>query len=184
VALLSCGGKCLKAAKSLLVAGSAVLMFSPMFALAYCAGWDKQLPNYDPQYYSVSHEFARTKLVITGKVTGEKWLGEDGKEKPLQPPFQSNGQRPSGFDPYVGVEYAIEVQKVFKGPPSKRLALFSENSSGRYLMETGKTYVLFVSTQDFGEEIGVRLNVDNCGNSRPLEKAEDVLKQLQQHSGR
>jgi hypothetical protein len=40
-------------------------------ANAYCPGLDKLLPNYDPEYYSVSHEFKRTKYVISASVFGQ-----------------------------------------------------------------------------------------------------------------
>jgi hypothetical protein len=61
---------------------------------AYCLGNDKSLPSYDPKYYSVSREFRRSKYVVKARVLREIWLGYDGKEKPLQPPFQKGAPRP------------------------------------------------------------------------------------------
>ena len=156
----------------------------PSTARAYCVGWDKSLPNYDPRYYSVSHEFGRSKYVLEARVVRETWLGEDGKEKPLQPPFQNGGPRPWGFDPYIGAYYDVQVLRVFKGRPPGMLRLFSENSTARFWLAVGSTHVLFVSEGEFDKPggrslpVGRSLTIDTCGASQPLDKAGALLSKL------
>ena len=51
----------------------------PVGASAYCIGWDKSLPDYDPRYYSIEHEFNRAKYVVKVKVFGETFDRPVGK---------------------------------------------------------------------------------------------------------
>ena len=150
----------------------------PVMALAYCPGLDPSLPGYDPGYYSVQKELARSRYVIVGRVVAETWLGDDGKPKPLHPPFQGGGARPWGLDPYAGAVYEIKVLRVIKGRPGPKLALFSENSTARFSLDIGGEYLLFVSEGTFDDPIGRRLTIDTCGNSAPLASAKEVLKLL------
>jgi hypothetical protein len=152
-----------------------VASWAPGKANAYCLGLDKLLPNYDPEYYSVSHEFKRTKYVIAASVLSQTWVGEDGKETDLNPPFLNGSPSPRGFDPYLGAYYDVQVMRVFKGRPEPRLRLFSENSTGRFSLAVGAQYLLFVSDDTF-DVIGEQLSVDSCGNSAPIENAEIVLR--------
>ena len=160
---------------ALAVAGALGL---PRIVDAYCIGWDSSLPNYDPEYYSVAHEFARAKYVVTGRVLKETWLGEDGKPKPLQPPFQDGRLRPWGFDPYSGALYNIRIIHVFKGKPSNRLQLFSENSTARFWLDVGSEYLFFVTDEEFDKPIGSRLTIDTCGNSATMAKAGPTIQAI------
>ena len=126
----------------------------PANARAFCIGGDKTFPSYDPQYYSVDHEFRRATYVIKAKVIRETWLGDDGKEKALQPPFQNGGSRPWGFDPYLGAYYDVQVETPFKGKPPLDLRLFSENSTARFWFDVGSEHVLFVTEETFDQPIG------------------------------
>lgn len=158
-------------------------MILAFITLAYCPGLDPSLPGYAPGYYSVPNELKRSRYVVVGRVIGETWLGDDGKPKPLQPPFQGGSSRPLGFDPYAGALYEIKVIRMIKGRPVPRLALFSENSTARFWLEVGKEYLFFVSEETFDDPIGRRLTIDTCGNSAPLAAAKDVLKLLA-HTGK
>ncbi len=157
---------------------SAMILVMPVIALAYCPGSDSSLPGYDPDYYSVSKELARSQYVVVGRVVSETWLGDDGKPKPLQPPFQSGSPRPWGFDPYAGAVYEIKVLRVIKGRPGPKVALFSENSTARFWLEIGGEYLLFISEETFDDPIGRRLTIDTCGNSATVAAAKEVLKLL------
>jgi hypothetical protein len=151
----------------------------PTKASAFCIGWDKSLPNYDPEYYSVSHEFQRAKYVLKARVTRETWLGEDGLEKPLEPSLQNGRSKPGGFDSYIGAYYGIEISRAFKGKPPVDLILFSENSTARFWLDIGQEYLFFVTEDDFGQPIGSKLTIDTCGNSAVVEKAEPALKMVE-----
>jgi hypothetical protein len=66
-----------------------------------------------------------------------------------------------------GIEYAVQVEEVLRGAPTKTVKIFSENSSGRFPMRIGTTYLIFTY-----EDLN-RVRVDNCGNSgEAIEKAE------------
>jgi len=140
-------------------------------ALAYCVGWDKTLPNYDPRYYSVGHEFRRAEWVIKAKVLKEVWIGDDGKEKPLAPPFQNDAPRPWGFDPYSGAFYDLKIERSFKGHPPSVIRVFSENSTGRFWLHRGEEILAFVFTGAFEAPIGKQLTLDTCGNLESYPKA-------------
>lgn len=165
---------------ALLISGSA---FSG--ANAYCVGWDTSRPNYDPRYYSVSREFKRAKYIVDVRTVREVWLGEDGKPKPLKPPFQFGYPRPWGFDPYYGVIYTVEVVSAYKGDPPDWLRIFSENTNGRFWQKVGKRYILFLTERNFDNSgygqprLGSQLTVDNCGNSAWLPEARKLEKKLE-----
>ncbi|HET8611211.1 MAG TPA: hypothetical protein VFL92_00415 [Sphingomonas sp.] len=139
---------------------------------------DKNLPNYDPQYYTVQHEFRRAEYVVKAKVLKEIWLGEDGKPKPLQPPFQNGAPRPWGFDPYIGAFYDLQIEKVFKGEPPMRIRLFSENSTARFWLKVGSEQLLFITEDTFEQPVGRQLTMDICGNSEPFSMAQALLRQI------
>lgn len=144
----------------------------PSSAFAYCVGSEKTLPNYDPNYYSVGHEFHRSQYVVKAKVLKETWIGEDGKEKALQPPFQNGSPRPWGFDPYLGAFYNLQIETVFKGSPTSTLRVFSENSTARFWLDKGQEILAFISPEG---PIGERLTLDTCGNFRPFPKAKGIM---------
>ena len=156
------------------------LFLGPATARAYCIGWDKSMPNYDPNYYSVPHELLRSEYVVEVQVLRETWLGEDGKPKSLQPPFQSGAKKPWGFDPYLGAYYEVRIMKSFKGKAPATLRLFSEKSTARFWFDVGSKQVLFVSEEVFDQPVGRSLTVDTCGNSEPLSKAANLLAKLHQ----
>jgi len=160
------------------VLAAASLLWGPATARAYCIGWDKSLPNYDPLYYSVAHEFRRSEYVVEVKVLRETWLDEDGKPKPLEPPFQNGAKKPWGFDPYLGAYYDLRVLKSFKGDAPATLRVFSENTTARFWFDVGSKHVLFVSKETFNPPIGGSLTVDTCGNSQPLSKSAGLLATL------
>jgi hypothetical protein len=64
----------------------------------------------------------------------------------------------------------VRVQEIFKGEPTNSIVIFSENSSGRFSMTVGKTYVLFVYYESG------RFQVSNCGNSGLVSEKQDVIK--------
>lgn len=147
----------------------------PSSALAYCVGWDQTLPKYDPLYYSVEHEFGRSQYVVKAKVLRETWIGENGKVKPLQPPFQNGASRPWGFDSYAGAFYDLQVETVFKGRPPLKLRVFSENSTARFWLDKGREILAFVSSEMFDKPIGKQFTLDTCGNVSLFPKAKGIM---------
>jgi hypothetical protein len=143
----------------------AALSLVPSTAGAYCPGTDKSFPGYNPHYYSVAKEFERSKYVVVATMDRETWLGEDGKPKPLKGPFQYGAKRPWGFDPYAGAYYDLRVQRSFKGAAPSHLRLFSENSTARFWLTHGVSYLLFLSGARFDPPMRYQLTIDTCGNS-------------------
>jgi hypothetical protein len=162
-----------------LVVAAIVLAGSPTLARAYCVGADKTLPNFDPAYYSVSHEFERSRYVIEGRVLREVWIGDDGNPRPLKPPFQAGHSRPWGFDPYMGAYYDVQVVSAFKWKPPLVVRIFSENLTARFWLDLGREYLVFVSEGSFDKPIGKSLTVDACSKSGALSNSAASLGQLQ-----
>ena len=71
-----------------------------------------------------------------------------------------------------GTTYSVQVEEVLRGSPAKTVKLFPEYSSGRFPMQVGATYLIFVY-----EELD-RLKVDNCGNSGKLSEKAEALAAL------
>src|SRR6202007_3345568 len=88
-------------------------LLAPTDALAYCIGSDRAQPHFDPAYYTIGHEMGRSRFVVRARVIHEVWIGEDGKEKALTPPFQDGASRPWGFDPYLGAFYDLQVKTAY-----------------------------------------------------------------------
>ena len=145
---------------------------------AYCIGNDKSWPGYSPDYYSVAREYRRSDFVVQAHVLNEIWIGEDGKPKPLRPPFQNGARRPWGFDPYLGAFYTVRIDKVFRGKPPATLRLFSENSTARFLLTPGSDIVAFVSPEKFDAPIGRQWTLDTCGNLALLSGGRAVIRQI------
>jgi hypothetical protein len=99
---------------------------------------------------SIEQEFSQSVIVCVGRVISEKFT-------------------PESKDYFEGSTYRIAIQEVFRGSPKKPIQVFSENSSGRFPMTVGSSYLIFIH-----KELG-RLQVDNCGNSGELSKSANVL---------
>ena len=157
----------------------AALSFVASAVRAYCPGTDKTFPGYNPHYYSVAKEFERSKYVVVATTDRETWLGEDGKPKPLKGPFQFGAKRPWGFDLYAGAYYDVRVQRSLKGAAPTHLRLFSENSTARFWLKHGVSYLLFISGARFDPPMRYQLTVDTCGNSGTLTATRRTLRKVQ-----
>jgi len=91
-------------------------------------------------------EFFKSKFVVIGTVVSE----------------QTKNDR-EGF--LESTTYLIRVEKTLRGNPGSFLKTYSANDSGRFEMDKGQTYLLFVKPSEN------HLVVDNCGNSGPRSEA-------------
>lgn len=156
----------------------AIATFTPTQSHAYCIGADQTLPGSQADYYSVPKEFERAKFVVEAVVTKETWIDDDGKPKPLSPPYDSRENRPWGLAaPFMGAWYDVQVTMALKGTPPESLRLFSENSTGRFWLNTGEKYLLFVTEGTFDQPIDRALTLDTCGNS--ASDSPDLRRQLE-----
>jgi hypothetical protein len=101
---------------------------------------------------AVRADFKNAALVVIGRVTGERNISE-----------------PDDPQGYAWTIYTVEVLETFKGTPQRTIRLVSENTTARFPMDTGKTYLLFVSqfrvAEMAGQERLPQAYVDDCGNS-------------------
>lgn len=102
--------------------------------------------------YSVSAEFRRSESVLEGTVLSVRPLSTSGD--------------------LVRTRYEIAPHHVFKGHPSGLLRIYSENDSGRFPMDIGESYVLFIYRDDG------RARVDPCGNSVLVANASKTLTRI------
>jgi hypothetical protein len=128
-----------------------ILVAVPMAASAFCG---RGHPD-------VARELKDSRLVFVGKVLGATEWSHDG-----------------GFPD--GTLYSVEVTDLLKGAGPSLVTLYSENSSGRFPMETGASYVIFAYEGAFEFRTSPEFAVDNCGNSGSLAepRAQDVLAQV------
>ena len=85
---------------------------------------------------------------------------------------------PDSRDGYYlgGMNYRLQRLETLKGQPPGSFTVFNENSSGRFDMNTGASYLVFVYRQHG------RLRIDNCGNSAPLDSSGEALAVVQKLS--
>ena len=75
-----------------------------------------------------------------------------------------------GYDGWV---YRLRVRKVYRGPTQDFIEVYTENTSGRFPLDTGETYLLFAYTFE------KRFTITCGGNSAKLSEAGDALRQLE-----
>jgi hypothetical protein len=103
--------------------------------------------------YSTSAEYLRSEAVLVGSVLSERNMpGSDETDTP------------------GGTSYLVKVLETLRGTPGSTVEIFSENSSARFPMRIGTSYLLFLYRQQGS------LSADYCGNSGPVAKKADVLR--------
>lgn len=119
---------------------------------------------------SVTEEYQQAQFVVVGRATHERHVFSETD--------------PDEFDWTI---YDVEVVQTFKGAPPHTIQLLSENSSARFPMDAGKTYLLFISRMPMVEREGDETLpadfVDNCGNSEPMEAPDERLKAVSRLAG-
>jgi len=105
--------------------------------------------------YSVEAEYARSVAVVVAEVISQRNVADPGDDRS-----------------YGGVLYTLKVKESFRGSLLKTVDVFSENSSGRFPMQKGKAYILFLYA---GQG---RLSADNCGNSGLVSEKHEVMATL------
>ncbi|MGC4095728.1 MAG: hypothetical protein QM706_01315 [Nitrospira sp.] len=99
---------------------------------------------------SLEHEYKNAAMVFVGHVTSEDVT-------------------PESTNQLDGSTYTIHVEEALRGSRSKSVQIFSENTSGRFPMQVGATYLIFAH-----KELN-RLQIDNCGNSGLLSEKSKAL---------
>ena len=120
----------------------------PFDALAWCES-----------YPTVAEEFSHSFIVLVGKVVAEEKVNAAGE------------------DYFDGVNYKLTVSEVLRGENIKSITLFSENSSGRFPMTVGKSYLVFASVEHGLLPGYPVLAVSSCGNSGLLSESRPKLQE-------
>lgn len=147
----------------LLICFASALGATTANATCWQSGTGARATHWQP---SVSEEFQEARFVFVGRAMHER-----------------NVFSAADPDDYDWTIYDVEVVQAFKGKPPHMIRLLSENSSARFTMEPGKTYLLFVNHMPMderdGEETLPHDFVDNCGNSGVMEAAGEKIKTVE-----
>src|SRR5262245_2166851 len=107
--------------------------------------------------YSVEAEFRRSELVALASVVSERSVAADPQAGLLD-----------------GVLYTLHIEELFRGGQRRTVNVFSENSSGRFPMQKGTTYIVLLYQQ------GGRLSADYCGNSGVASEKRAVIAKVRE----
>jgi hypothetical protein len=111
---------------------------------------------------SVTAEIATSRSVVIGIVmTAKDITGDPGD--------------PGGITSTI---YTLKVTQVLSGRSRSQIRLVSDNTSSRFPMDVGKSYILFVQSK------GSELFVDSCGNSGALPEASSVVEKVRDAKSR
>ncbi len=99
---------------------------------------------------SLEQEFQGATMVFVGRVDSEEFTSESSN--------------------YLdGTTYTLHVEEMLRGSRQKTVRIFSENTSGRFPLQVGASYLIFAH-----KELD-RLQVDNCGNSGEVPERTEAL---------
>ena len=121
------------------------LLLHTLPAVAVC-------PKPDPK---VCGEFFKSDAVFVGTVLSERIDGGD-------------------YNSITGWTYGLRVERVFRGPSLKTIAVFTANDSARYLLELGRQYLLFASHEGGGQWV-----IGGCGNSGLLSDVKTKIREIE-----
>ena len=135
----------------------ALLGFSSKL-FAYCDGG---YPN-----ITVADEIKEANFVAIGKVTSRKIVVD-----PIEDP-----------EGYEAELFQVEIENVLYGTPPEYvvkgyLTLYNVNTSSRFNMDVGESYIMFVSEYWDG------FYINSCGNSGTVIKSKEVIKTIQKIVG-
>ena len=142
--------------QALLIGTALLVAASP--ANAFCMIIDRTYPKEgwttgEPRRMTVADEYRMSNYVLTGKVIGLRRVGAH-----------------DGF--FDATNYRVALVTPYKGKPPKTLTIYSSNTTARFDMDVGKTYLLFVN-RTWG-----RYDIDNCGWSDELSQSGPQLREL------
>jgi hypothetical protein len=125
------------------------------------------LPRDWKRHLGLENEFTNSKFVFVGQVVSSKQVIDR-----------------EGF--IQGTFYVVRMEESLKGNPPKAVEIYDENSSGRFQMKKRERYLLFAYEDTF-EGAGLRLAINNCGNSgtlRQIKKRLALLRELKKTLGK
>ncbi len=72
--------------------------------------------------------------------------------------------------------FILKLKNLYKGSFPPMVVSYSENSSGRFDMDTGETYLIF---SNYGDN---PITIDNCGNSDSKQNSHETLQKVMELS--
>lgn len=139
-----------------------MLCFSPRAAYGYC---------FQPSP-TVRCEFLNSDAVFFGTVLSVRVVPPGARPIPSVPIAFS------GIDGWV---YEFSVQRMFRGPHVRQIAVFTTNDDARVMLKEGETVLLFASNADdpsLTSEFNSQFEIVNCGNSSFGSKALAAIREL------
>lgn len=127
----------------------AKLLFGFVFACSQAHAWCDSHPG-------VAQEFKENRYVFVGKVESAKDLL-------------------NAHSMVEGTYYTLLVTENLKGHPELRIIVFSENTSARFPMDAGSSYLVFVDRERSEVTKTLEYVISNCGNSGPKQKSGKML---------
>jgi len=109
---------------------------------------------------TIAAEFARSEFVFVGKAVSETIIDR-------------------GLNGVGGTNYRVEVERALRGQPKHQITIFSENSSGRFPLDNGERYILFVGREVVEAFPRAVYTVSYCGHSGHLPESQHVLREVQ-----
>lgn len=104
-----------------------------------------------------NNEFFKSRFVVVGQVLSESTESDS-----------------DGF--VAASDYRVKILRTYRGSPQQILSIRSENDSGRFPMQRGEKYLLFVRVFDS------HFVINSCGNSGPLSEARDTMDAIKEIS--
>jgi hypothetical protein len=117
-----------------------ILSLLPLPGAAYCP----RIKIY------ANNEFFKSRFVVLGQVLSER----------IEPDSD-------GF--VAASDYRVKILGTYRGSPQQILSIRSENDSGRFPMQKGEKYLLFVRAFES------HWVIDSCGNSGPFSEAGNTI---------
>jgi len=133
-----------------------VLAATSLDAMAVC--FDENLVS--GYHVPLAKEIKSAYAIVVGTVQGKKDRLEDSSD-------------PDGITATI---YSVRTTRVIRGKVPALIDIRSENDSGRFWMDLGKEYLLFLSR----DKLNNTFFVDSCGNSGLLSKSGATLQLLDQ----
>ena len=118
----------------------------PLVANAYCES-----------HPTIKQETLESRSIVVAKVLSERFIMDI----------------PSDPEGVAATVYRLQVKRRLSGKIPKTVEVISENTSGRFPMDVGSTYLLFVSTSPAG------LFIDSCGHSDLISNSAETLRVIE-----
>jgi Carboxypeptidase regulatory-like domain len=127
-------------------------------------------------YSTVRCEFLNSDAVFVGTVLSVRVVPFDAEPTPPVP---------ISFTDINGWVYELSVQRMFRGPRTKTITVFTTNDDARVMLKKGETVLLFASDVNrvndpkLTSQFDSQFEIFDCGNSTLASKARAAIRELE-----